>query len=108
MAKKTKPINPPKRDLTAEDAKAYLKRGAGLCPFCDDHSISGGSFDISDNVVWQDVHCAACGAAWQDIYYLARIDVVETPDGRTFGPGDYAPVQGDDAAVIPDPPVQES
>lgn len=95
------PTKAPKRDLTAADAKAYVERGAGLCPFCDSHSITGGSFDVSDNVVWQSVDCADCNAVWQDIYYLARIDVRDTPDGRTFGPDGYKPTSGDDAAVIP-------
>lgn len=96
-----KPTKTPKQDLTPADAKAYVEGGAGSCPFCDSHSITGGSFDMQDNTVWQNVWCADCGGEWQDIYYLARIDVVQTPDGRTFEPGDYAPVQGDDAATIP-------
>lgn len=97
----TEPTKAPKQDLTPADAKAYVERGAGDCPFCGDHSITGGSFDMQDNAVWQMVYCAACGAEWQDIYYLARIDVMATPDGRTFEPDGYKPTSGDDAATIP-------
>ena len=89
-----------KRDLTAADVRRYVAEGAGRCPFCGDHGIEGGFVEIVDTLAWQNVHCAACGAEWQDVYHLARIDVVRTPDGRTFEPPDgYAPAAGDDAAA---------
>lgn len=81
----------PKRDITAADAKAYIAGGAGFCPFCRTHSITAGRLDVSEAVAWQDVECDACGAMWQDIFHLERVEVRETPDGRTFEPDEYKP-----------------
>lgn len=69
-----------KAALTAEDIREYVTTAYGHCPFCDDHSIEGSSFDFEANYVSQEVYCHACGAAWQDIYELKAIEVRELPD----------------------------
>jgi hypothetical protein len=84
----------PRIDLTPADAKKYIDGGAGHCPFCDGISITGDSFDFNGNEVSQNIHCAECGAAWADVYVLNRIEVFDTPDGRTFDPGTYPPLDG--------------
>ncbi len=78
-----------KRDITAADAKKYVEQGGVVCPFCGTIDISAGRFDASDCVAWSNVECQECGATWQDIYRLDRMEVRETPDGRTFEPDEY-------------------
>ncbi len=81
----------PKQDITAADAKEYVEQGGVICPFCRTTDISAGRFDASDRLAWSDVECQECGAIWQDVYRLDRMEVRETPDGRTFEPDEYKP-----------------
>ena len=79
----------PRRDITAEQAQAYVDGGAGRCPFCGGDSITGGRLDVEGTFAWQGVSCAGCGAEWQDVYRLDRVDVRRTADGREFEPDSY-------------------
>lgn len=84
----------PKTDLTPEDEKQYVARGAGRCPFCGDHSIEGGAIEVEATYATQEVVCHACDAAWDDVYRMTGLAVRQTPDGRTFGHGEYPPIDG--------------
>jgi hypothetical protein len=78
---------------TAWPSSVYAKHHGGCCPVCQAGDITGKSFDCEAHVVWQDVHCQRCGAAWQDVYYLQgydRLDLTEyaapvSADGQQEG-----------------------
>jgi hypothetical protein len=59
---------------TAWPSSLYARKGGGCCPVCQSGALAGGRFDCEAHVVWQEVHCAVCGAAWQDVYYLQGYD----------------------------------
>lgn len=55
----------------------YIKDGGTHCPYCGSEQIEGGSISVEGGCCWQKVWCNACGAEWDDIYHLARIELVE-------------------------------
>jgi transcription elongation factor Elf1 len=60
----------------------YLKSGA-FCPFCKSHEIEGGPVDIVGTSAFQNVKCIACGASWQDEYWLVDAVSVESSSSTT-------------------------
>jgi hypothetical protein len=56
------------------DKNAYIK-GEGLaCPFCGSESVQGGFVQIEAGKGFQEMSCAECEGAWQDVYQL--VDVI--------------------------------
>mgnify|MGYP001431037784 CR=1 FL=1 len=62
-----------------EIASLYLKYRGGFCPYCRSPDMEGGSGDTDDNWHAADVTCNNCGATWQDIYTLNRINNAQSP-----------------------------
>ena len=60
--------------LTVDD---YRESQGGCCPVCKSGDITGDSFECEAGTVWQDVCCQACGAKWQDVYFLQGYDYLK-------------------------------
>ena len=65
------------RKLTVNEAKNYVKKGGASCPHCGSGDIEGGSFDMDEGQVSQDLSCNACNGAWRDIYTLTDVQNLE-------------------------------
>lgn len=48
----------------------YVAYGGQRCPFCGSDNISGGSFDVYQGGLAQEVGCDVCGKEWFDSYEL--------------------------------------
>jgi hypothetical protein len=59
---------------TAWPSSVYASKGGGCCPVCQSGDTAANSCESEGHAVWQDVRCAACGAAWQDVYHLQGYD----------------------------------
>jgi transposase-like protein len=64
--------------LTEKARKEYVRTGGYSCPFCGSSQIEGvGSFDFSDNTVYQNVVCYDCKKEWTDEYTLTGVYEME-------------------------------
>ena len=61
----------------SEDVQEYVENEHGGCPKCGkDADVSGGSFEVSGNQVWQEVACHDCGGKFNDVYTLTDVEIL--------------------------------
>ena len=61
-----------------KDMEEYVRNEGNACPFCGSESIeTRGSIESDSGVCWQDVACAECEKAWQDVYKLHSYIVLD-------------------------------
>lgn len=53
---------------TRTPAGRYQANSWRSCPYCNEHEITGGSFDVDSGYAAQEMTCSNCGASWVDSY----------------------------------------
>lgn len=61
------------RVLTHDQIEAYTRNSA-VCPWCGAAELVKHKASDTDDTVWRDVRCRACGRSWRDVYGLVGID----------------------------------
>lgn len=62
-----------------------LKYNGKHCPHCFSHDISGGSCDVIDTNIYQEISCNLCESHWEDTYDLAGFVSLRDKDGELIG-----------------------
>lgn len=62
--------------ITEDQEKTYVENKGIKClnPNCDNNDLHGGSVEIDEDVVFQDITCPECYWTWTDIYKLVGVD----------------------------------
>ena len=53
--------------------ESYISARGLKCLYCGAERIEGGSVEVNNGEVFQEMRCLACEATWQDVYMLADV-----------------------------------
>ena len=52
-------------------SKKYAENSGRYCPLCGSENLTGYDKNSDSSIIWQDMECDNCGAAWSDVYKLS-------------------------------------
>jgi hypothetical protein len=55
----------------------YIASHGSSCPYCGSAEIGAGKVEADGDSAWSRVTCDDCGKAWQDVFFLGAIDILD-------------------------------